>query len=62
MAASSAPGSSGAGASPPGIAGDGNRSWEGEESAMGSEAEGEDVGGVWGKGAELCTVNDYTIV
>jgi hypothetical protein len=61
MAASSAPGSSGAGASPPGIAGDGDRSWEGEEGAMGSGAEGEDVGGV-GEGAEPCTVNAYIIV
>jgi hypothetical protein len=31
--------SSGTGASPPGIAGDGDRSWEGEESAIGSGAE-----------------------
>jgi hypothetical protein len=44
MAASSAPGSSGAGASPPEIAVDGDRSWEGEEGAMGSGAEGEAVG------------------
>jgi hypothetical protein len=46
MAASSAPANSGAGASPPGIAGDGDRSWEGDEGAMGSGAEGDDVGGV----------------
>jgi hypothetical protein len=39
MATSSAPGSSGVGASPSGIAGDGDRSWEGEEGAMGSGAE-----------------------
>jgi hypothetical protein len=50
MAASSAPANSGAGASPPGIAGDGDHSWEGEEGAMGSGAQGEDVGGVGGGG------------
>jgi hypothetical protein len=45
MAANSAPGSSGAGASPPGIAGDGDRNWEGEEGAMGSVVEGGCRGG-----------------
>jgi hypothetical protein len=69
------PGSSGAGASPSGIAGDGDRSWEGEEGAMGSGAEAagrvrkaqwgaEQRGrmlGVWG-GPEPCTVNAYTVV
>jgi hypothetical protein len=44
------PGSYGAGASLPGIAGDGDRSWEGEEGTMGSGAEGEDVGGVGERG------------
>jgi hypothetical protein len=44
-----------------GIASDGDRSWEGEDGAMGSGAEGEDVRGVGG-GAEPCTVNVYTIV
>jgi hypothetical protein len=39
MAVSSALGSSGTDASPLGIAGDGDRSWEGEEGAMGSEVE-----------------------
>jgi hypothetical protein len=50
MAASSAPASFSAGASPPEIAGDGDRSWEGEEGTMGSGAEGEDVGGVGERG------------
>jgi hypothetical protein len=39
MAASSALDSSSAGASPPGISGDGDRIWEGEEGAIGSGAE-----------------------
>jgi hypothetical protein len=76
MAASFAPGSSGASASPLGIAGDGDRSWEGENGAMGSGAEAtgrvrrarwgaEQRGGCRGcegRGAEPCTVNVYTIV
>jgi hypothetical protein len=42
--------SSDADASPPGIAGDGDHNWEGEERAMGSEVEREDVGDVWWEG------------
>jgi hypothetical protein len=57
MAASSAPGSSDAGASPPGITGDGDRSWEGEEGTMGVEQMVRMSGVAGGWGAEPCTMN-----